>query len=65
MKPMNEFDPSAPVIVHDRLNDRMFEWSVNWQDAYEKYATEFEPGIISFDGLLLDGWQPVHTVDPV
>jgi len=24
---MKKFDPSAPAMVHDRLNDRAFEWS--------------------------------------
>jgi hypothetical protein len=57
MRSMKVFDPSAPAMVHDHLNDRIFEWSPSWHGAYEKYATEVEPGIISFNGLLLDGWR--------
>jgi hypothetical protein len=26
LRPMSEFDPSKPALVHDRLNDEMFEW---------------------------------------
>jgi hypothetical protein len=57
---MKVFDPSAPAMVHDHRNDRIFEWSPSWHGACEKYATEVEPGIISFNGgLLLDGWRAV------
>jgi hypothetical protein len=55
---MSAFDPSAPVMVHDRLHDKTFEWSPAWQADYEKYAEKVEPGVISFYGLLLDGWLP-------
>jgi hypothetical protein len=27
MNPMSTFDPSQPAMVHDRLNDRTFEWT--------------------------------------
>ena len=53
MKPMSEFDPSAPAMVHDRLNDRTFEWKPEWRAAYEKHAARHAPGVIEFDGLLL------------
>jgi hypothetical protein len=56
---MSEFDPSQPAMVHDRLNDRTFEWSPDWLANYEKYAEEFKPGVVSWDGLLLDGWSPI------
>jgi hypothetical protein len=59
---MNAFDPSGSAIVHDRANDRTFEWSPDWQAAYETYATQHEPGVFAFDGLLLDGWRPVRKV---
>jgi hypothetical protein len=56
---MKEFDPTAPAMVHDRLNDRTFEWQPDWRADYKKYATHHAPGVIEFDGLLLDGWRPV------
>jgi hypothetical protein len=44
---MSEFDPSLPVMVHDRLNDRTFEWKPATMPAnYEKYAEAFGPDVI-------------------
>jgi hypothetical protein len=59
MRPMSEFNPSASAMVHDRLNDRTFEWKPEWRAAYEKHAARHAPGVIEFDGLLLDGWNHV------
>jgi hypothetical protein len=60
MHPMEEFDPTKPVMVHDRLNDRTFEWKpATMQANYEKYAEAFGPDVIEWDGLLLDGWLPL------
>ena len=60
MHPMKEFDPTKPAMVHDRLNDRTFEWKpATMQANYEKYAEAFGPDVIEWDGLLLDGWLPL------
>jgi hypothetical protein len=55
---MSEFEPSASATVHDSLNERTFEWLPEWQASYRWHAKEVGPGIISWDGLLLDGWWP-------
>ena len=47
-------------MVHDQLNDRTFEWSPELLVNYKKYAIEFEPGVVLWDGLLLDGRQNVQ-----
>ena len=63
MNPMSTFDPSNPAMVHDRLNDRTFEWKPETMQAnYEQYADPFEPGVIAWDGWLLDGWLPISRV---
>jgi hypothetical protein len=59
LRPMCEFDPSKPAMVHDGLNDETFEWvperhMVHWEPVWEA-----EPGVIGWDGLLLDGWRPI------
>jgi hypothetical protein len=59
MRPMKEFDPSTPAMVHDRLNDRTFEWKPEWQGKHDLSARKSGDGLILLDGLLLDGWQPV------
>ena len=56
MHPMKEFDPTKPAMVHDRLNDKTFEWLPEWQASYKWHAKEVGPGVISWDGVLLDGW---------
>lgn len=60
LHPMREFDPSLPAIVHDRRNDRTFEWSPDWRANYKRYAVRVDRGIVSWDGLLLDGWAPIE-----
>jgi hypothetical protein len=62
LKPMRDFDPSQPAIVHDRLDGRTFEWSPEWFDEYHDYATEHGPGVMEFDGALLDGWMEVGAM---
>ena len=40
MNPMSTFDPSKPAMVHDRLNDRTFQWKPKTMQAnYEQYAS--------------------------
>jgi hypothetical protein len=45
--------------VHDRLNDKTFDWRQEWAGHYRQYAREHDAGVIGWDGLLLDGWSPV------
>ena len=64
LRPMSEFDPSLPAMVHDRLNDQMFEWDPEeWREHYEQFAHAHAPGIVEWDGLLLYGWQPLTNSD--
>jgi hypothetical protein len=62
LRPMREFDPSEPVAVHDRATDRMLPWSPDFQLSYWRNAREIGPGIVTFEGLLLDGWT--ETAEP-
>jgi hypothetical protein len=55
-RPMSEFDPSEPALVHDRRHDRMIPWSPAFRRSFEQSAREQEPGVFAYDGLLLDGW---------
>jgi hypothetical protein len=56
LKPMSDFDPSEPAIVHDRRNDRCIPWSPAFEWEFKRRAKQHAPGIIAFEGLLLDGW---------
>jgi hypothetical protein len=58
--PMAESDPSKPALVHDKLNDQTIDWKPGrYQRHYEAFATPFDPGVVEWDGLLLDGWKPL------
>jgi hypothetical protein len=59
MQPMTTFDPDRPCRIHDRLNNRAFDWHIGWADKYRRYAVADKiDGKVSFDGLILDGWAP-------
>ena len=56
-KSMSDFDPSRPALVHDRLSDRVIEWSPSWATDYTEWHHEHtNDGAVAFNGLLLDGW---------
>jgi hypothetical protein len=59
MQPMATFDPDVPCKVHDRLNDRTFDWHTGWADTYRRHARSGTDGHVYFDGLILDGWAAV------
>jgi len=56
-RPMSEFDPSEPALVHDLRHDRVLPWSPSFRRSYERTARELTPGVVDYDGLLLDGWM--------
>lgn len=58
MRPMSEFDPSQPAILHDRLNDKIITWTGELADDWRKYARHSE-GVVEWDGRLFDGWGNV------
>jgi hypothetical protein len=61
LKPMSEFDPKRPALVHDLLNDRTFEWKPETHlESYRRFA-EPDGTMIAWEGLLLDGWTELDT----
>jgi len=57
-KPMSEFDPTRPAIVHDVLNDRTMVWNPEEHlDSYRRFAEPDGPTMVAWDGYLLDGWK--------
>jgi hypothetical protein len=58
MQPMATFDPTQPCELHDQLNDIWFQWPVKDAELYRGHAEPWDtPGVIAFDGMLLDGWR--------
>jgi len=62
MRPMREFDPTKPALVHDALNDRTFKWKPEFAESYRKNAKVEGKGIVGWDGLRLDGWEELGKV---
>jgi hypothetical protein len=58
LRPMSEFDPSAPSLVQEILNERMIEWPGRNEDLkhFLLQAPMHSDGVIAYDGLLFDGW---------
>ena len=65
LRPMAEFDPARPCLLHDQLNDVMVDWNADWREDWRLYAHPHAPGVIEWDGRLLDGWRPGQTAPPV
>ena len=57
--PMSKFDPSRLAMVHDKLDDKMLEWSPLWEAHYRAFAFPSPDGSIAWNGLELDGWAPL------
>jgi hypothetical protein len=55
LHPMNGFDPSKPAILHDQLNDQIIPWTGEDAEHWRRYASPHAPGVIEWDGLLIDG----------
>ena len=62
MRPMTEFDPDRPAKVHDTLNDRTFIWRTCWADNWREHAIVASDGVAYWDGLMLDGWEPLPAI---
>ena len=38
LRPMSEFGPTRPALVHDELNNRTIEWRPEWATNYREHA---------------------------
>ncbi len=61
-RPMSEFDPDRPCQVHDQLNDKIIRWKPEWAHTWRD-RSDHAPGVIEWDGLLGDGWEPVGPLN--
>jgi hypothetical protein len=55
-KPMSEFDPSKLVMVRMADTGDTIPWDPEWMARFKETAKERSPGVLEFDGALLDGW---------
>jgi hypothetical protein len=59
MRRMKEFNPVRRSRVHDAFNDLTFLWRTRWADHWRLHAWVASDGLVYWDGLILDGWEPI------
>jgi len=56
---MSQFDPDRAAVVHDCFHGRSFLWRRRWANCWRHDAWVASDGLAYFDGLILDGWEPL------
>ena len=58
--------PPTPALVQEQLNEAVYEWlgvsPAEWQRGAD--WSDRERTVINWDGLLIDGWQPIDGTTP-
>lgn len=44
---MQTFNPDAPCVIHDQLNNELLPWSSDWATHYREFAQPFDLRILS------------------
>lgn len=57
VRPMAEFDPSHPALIHDAMNDKWLQWVPAEYEAHFREQSIVEGDKVGWDGLVLDGWK--------
>ncbi len=56
LRPMSEFDPSEPAVLHDMRSDTMIAWTAEREREFRTDAAWYDDRLVLWDGALLDGW---------
>jgi hypothetical protein len=48
MRPMRDFDPSQPAILHDRLNDAIVTWTGELKNHWRENAAYEQDGTVNW-----------------
>jgi hypothetical protein len=56
LRPMREFDPAKPGVLHDQQSDSMLAWTGEREGDFRRLAKWRADGLVEWDGGLLDGW---------
>jgi len=59
LRPMRDFNPAEPAILHDAVNDCIVTWDWERADDFRKNAVYDAQGRIAWDGHVFDGWGNV------
>jgi hypothetical protein len=56
LRPMHEFDPSKPAVLHDTRSDEMIAWTAEREQEFRSDAAWYGDGLVAWDGAPFDGW---------
>jgi hypothetical protein len=59
LRPMNEFDPLQPAILHDRRSDRIVTWTGEEAADYLAESNLLPDGSVEWRDFHFDGWGNV------
>ena len=59
LRPMTEFDPREPAVLHDRVGDTISAWTGDEAEAFRQTAIDCGDGTIRWRNAVLDGWGHV------
>lgn len=59
LRPMNEFDPVQPAVLHDRRPDRIVTWTGEQASGYLVQSKLLADGSVEWRDFHFDGWGNV------
>ena len=59
LRPMSEFDPFEPAILHDRNTDRIVTWTMGDAADFCSHAIATPDGAVRWREFVFDGWGNV------
>jgi hypothetical protein len=59
LRPMDDFDPSEPALLHDRRTDSIVTWTGEEATAYRERAIVHPDGTVEWSNYVSDGWGNV------
>jgi hypothetical protein len=59
LRPMTDFDPSEPAVLHDSRTDCIVTWTGEDVAAYREEAISRPDGTVEWSGYIFDGWGNV------
>jgi hypothetical protein len=59
LRPMSEFDPAQPAILHDRRTDSIETWTGEEVADYTENSIARPDGTVEWSTFVFDGWGEV------
>ncbi len=59
LKPMTDFDPFQPAILHDAVSDRFVTWDWDRAEDFVTGASYDKDRRVVWNGNVFDGWDDV------